>query len=129
MGGVEKWQIRWEFLFGESWKRLFPGREFGVGFGFDEVLSEASEEELQFLGRHGWWQGISEVVDMGMVLGGVFAAFFALGDDVVVEGDAILVALENDQFSPSPGKVNAKRKLVAPGGDAMHDSAVMEDFD
>ena len=56
-----------------------------------------------------------------MVLGGIVAALFAFGDDVMLEGHAILVALHDDQLAPSPGQMNPQRKLVSPGADAMHD--------
>jgi hypothetical protein len=56
-----------------------------------------------------------------MVFGRVFAPPLAFGNDVVLEGYRILVALHNDEFTPSPCKMNSQRKLVAPRRNAMND--------
>src|ERR1700678_2248185 len=66
---------------------------------------------------------------MAVVLRAFIAAFFALGDDVVFEGYAILVALHDDQLAPSPGEMNSQRELVSPGADAMNDAVLGEEFD
>lgn len=110
------------FLVGE-----FAGRNFGV-LHFNEILSESREEELEFRHGHRWRKGIAEVVLVGVVFGAFIPAFFTLGDDVVLEGNSVLVRLHDQEFSPAPGEVNADGDLVSPGVDAVDDPVIAEEF-
>src|SRR3954452_11709029 len=73
--------------------RAFAWRDLRLGFTFDQILCDAAEEERHLLLGHRDRQRIAEVILMRMILGRVFAALFALGDDVMLERYAILVRL------------------------------------
>src|SRR5688572_915019 len=108
---------------------LFPRRDFGLGLGLDQVLGHSAEEELELLLGERARERVAQVVLVGVVLGPVVAALFAFGDDVVLEGDAILVRLGDDQLAPAPGQVEPQRELVAPGGDAVDDAVLHQELD
>src|SRR6266568_5014576 len=103
------------------WWRCFARRNFRSLLRLHQVLRQAAEEKLQLLCSHRLGQWVAQIIDMRMILGRIVPAFFALGDAVVLEGDAIFVALHDHQFPPPPGHMHAQRKLVSPAGDAMDD--------
>lgn len=107
---------------------FFAGWDFGF-VGFDEVLCESGEEELEFEFGDGFGQWVSEVVLVGVVVGCVVVSAFAFGDDVVFEGYGVFVGLHDDEFAPPPGEVDSDGDLVSPGGDAVDDSVFAECFD
>ena len=83
---------------------------------------------MELLRADGLGKRVAQVVDVGMVLGRIVAAFFAFGDDVVLEGDSVFVALHDHQLAPAPGQVHAERKLVAPARDAMNDVVLAKEL-
>ena len=79
-------------------------------------------KNCKLLLRDGCGQRVAQVVLVRVVLGRVVAAFFAFGDDVMLERHGVLVALHDDQLPPPPSQVHADGKLVSPGGDTVNNA-------
>jgi len=64
-----------------------------------------------------------------MILRGIVTALLAFGDDVVLERDAVFVALHDHEFPPPPRQMHPQRELVAPGADAVDDLVLGQRLD
>src|SRR5580704_1291911 len=80
-----------------SW--FAAGGNFRLRWRLDEILSDSAQEKLQFVLGDRAGNRVAQIVLVTVIFGAIFAAFFAFGDDVVLEGDAILVALHDYQLT------------------------------